>query len=77
MTDTDQARATGLDHGWRHAAFVDACGADPAMFLDEIIAMTRPGWITSASEQWAYRDGFDAGMEQFEADQQDAETLES
>jgi hypothetical protein len=68
MTDTEQARMTGEEHGWAHAAYVDACGADPAMFLDEIIAMTRPGWITSDREQWAYRDGFDAGMESYAFD---------
>jgi hypothetical protein len=66
--DVSRARTAGREHGWRHAAFLDAYGteADRGRSLDEIRTGTRPGWVTSERAIWAYRDGFDEGMTAYE-----------
>jgi hypothetical protein len=74
--DVKQARAFGRSHGWKHAAFIDACGtaSDRGRSLDEIRTEMRPEWFTSEREIWAYRDGFEEGMTAFEQGDDDDET---
>jgi len=70
----DEAAIIGHDLGWKHAAFIEANGnaLDEDRTITEIRDDIRPSYITDETDIWSYNDAFDAGMEDFEEEQNEA-----
>jgi hypothetical protein len=68
----EESRESGRDRGWSHANFTAAYGQEgETRSLDQVKADLRPGGMTCQPCVWAFDDGFDAGIAEYEIEQED------